>query len=404
MKIESELIKFIDEEHSKCTGCRACMSNCPMLYHHTDNPKNLLNKIRNESYHSNITSGDDVHKLPFTCTLCGFCDHICNFDVSLESVFFKLKETYVKDLGYDKSMGKIALEFHQNASFSSLFSSSLNTKNVQIQKVDNKIEKNVIFFPGCSPSSHSPGIIEHVYSYLKTSYKNENSNSDKLRINLDIYLSCCGNPTKSVGQTERYNNFDDSLKNDFDKNDIDEIIVLCMNCYRTLTKAHPSIKVTTLWEKMAAIGLPKDYSPPSDLPTFALHDPCPTREYPQIHNSVRRVLSLMNIEFEEFRFNKERTVCCGSGAMLNLVDLSLANHHKLKRALQTKRKHILTYCQECTESLEQEEKHTIHMLDLLFGEDQYINWNQSTRNTLVKWLNRYKTKRFADSQHVKLTD
>ena len=375
MIYNNKLKTLIENEYHKCTGCRACMNNCPMLQHYTDNPLELLESLHEETYFDNTI---DTFRMPFTCTNCGYCDHVCTYDVSLESVFKTLKQEMVAKYGFPKSFGKTPLEFHQNASFSHVFSTTV--ENERSNK--NKKSKKRIFLPGCSPSSHSPDTIKNVYAYLQ-------EHSD-----IDIFLKCCGNPTLSVGQNERYNTFNTSLSNDFEEMGVEEIVVLCMNCYRTLSEAYPHIKVLTLWEEMCEYGLPKYHF--TDLPKFALHDPCPTRHFDQIHSAVREILSQMNIDYEEFKFSKNKTVCCGSGAMLSLVYPALADHHKLKRALQTKQEHILTYCQECTESLEQADKKTIHLLDLLFSGTQYDNWNQITQPTINKWLNRYKLKQIID--------
>ena len=177
---------------------------------------------------------------------------------------------------------------------------------------------------------------------------------------------------------------------------VTEIIVLCMNCMRTLTQAYPHIRVVSIWEKMCEWGVPRGFSenparlqdPSASLPVFALHDPCASRDFPRVHDAVRRVLDRLHVKYEEFPRSRNMTVCCGSGAMLNLVHPPLAGQHKKKRTSQTKRTHILTYCQECVESLKQDGKHTLHMLDMLFSDEAPADWNQRTRTTGRKWWNR----------------
>ncbi|WP_430886488.1 (Fe-S)-binding protein [Fusibacter sp. JL216-2] len=390
--INDEQMNLIKIEHDKCTGCGACMKECPMLKAYCSSPKNLLYALASGKYFSDHDQDSDYIqnlRMPFTCTLCGYCDHVCPENVSLKNIFYALKKDIIHHMGYPKAFGKLPLSFHQNLSFSRAFSS----RPVKSKKNDTAHSKNRLFIPGCSPSAYSPNIVTSVYKAL-----NDQSPT--------IFLKkCCGNPTLSVGNIKEFKRFTQPLVQEVNALAPSEIIVLCMNCYNTFRKLFPTIPVLTIWEVYLRDGLPSHRrgldKGSSKFPPFTLHDPCPTRHHGHIHEAVRQVLNLMQVEFFEYKANKHLTVCCGSGAMLSLIHTDLSEAHKSKRAKEAQTEHILTYCQECAESLNRSDKKAVHILDLLFGEMSSPNYEggfeQEQHTTLKKWMHRRIVKSRSDS-------
>lgn len=382
-------------EKDKCTGCRACMVECPMLGTYCTSPQKLLSDLASGKYfNSKDDSQDYIHRLrmPFTCTLCGYCDHVCPENVSMKNVFYDLKKDIIKSYGYPKSFGKIPLAFHQNLSFSKIFSSKLK-KPGKLKKSGTHFKgQSRIFIPGCSPSAYSPSIVTSVYEYLNTKHPT-------------LFLKkCCGNPTLSVGDVKSFENYTASLIDEITQLNPSEIVVLCMNCYNTFQKLFPKIPVYTIWEVILREGLPISAQEidqlSSKLPAFTLHDPCPTRSHDQIHDAVRQVVNQLHIEVHEYKHNKGKTSCCGSGAMLSLVHFDLAEKHRSKRAQAAKTDHILSYCQECVESLSRSDKRAVHLLDLVFGEMAKAHYKgpfeQKRHTTIKKWMHRRMVKKTSD--------
>lgn len=384
-----EVFNLIEAEYNKCIGCKKCMSKCPMLKEHCDNPKELLKDLLESKTAINSYFGDlAALRMPFTCTLCSFCDQVCPKDVELSKVFYSLKKDVVNQIGYPKAFGKTVLGTHQTLSFSAPFSTKVKTqKSVHSNK---DLQHRMVFYPGCSPSAHSPNIMKKVHDYM-------NEHVDTV-----LYKKCCGNPTLSVGLTDKFNAYTGSVIKDINALKADTIVVLCMNCYNTLQNLFPSLKVITLWEFMQIYGTPSiSEGVHEQAPVFSLHDPCPTRKHEHIHNAVRHVLNQFKIKYEEFAYNKSNTVCCGSGGMLSVIHPNLAEAHKHQRASEASTDHILTYCQECTESLKLGGKKTLHVLDLIFEEYVHPSYDQTTQSTLKKWLNRHHLKRESDLRLLK---
>lgn len=373
VRISDQLTDKIKVEADKCIGCNICMGNCPMLEAFCDTPKRLLEDLAKDKQ-------ADV-SLPYACALCNYCITVCPKDVDLKDVFYNLRAETVDQLKTPpKELGYRSVKFHQNNSFSKIFSTDVKALE------DKKIRR--VFFPGCSLSSYSPDIVDKSYKYLQ----------EKLP-GIGIMLKCCGNPTYSMGQQEKFKDLYKTVEDEFECNKIDEVIVACLNCYKTIKRTSKNVKVTTLWEILSEYGVTEDkklyYENTEKI--FSIHDPCPTRYEAEIHDSVRDILKQLGIKTCEMEFNREKTLCCGSGAMIGVTSKDLAVEQREKRAGQSKSDYIVTYCEECVESMKEGGKNSVHILDLLFNKDIEKTFNQADVGIINKWVNRYKTKRRIDS-------
>lgn len=321
-----------------CIECGICVKNCVMLKQYTHSPKALL-------------SEEIKKEIPFSCQLCDHCKSVCPKNIDLKAAFFSLR----KDAQDQKLIKTASIDFHQRNSFSPLFMSKLQPTER-------------LFFPGCSLSAAKPQLVMDLYDYIKED-------------DMGIWASCCGNPTHTLGKKNKFDGQLDMLVASFETNGVKELIVACQNCYKVFSE-HTDIKVTSVFEILEHKELPIRESIDGQ---FALHDPCPTRNYKVIHDSVRSVCDKIGITFEEFQFNREKTQCCGSGAMVFVTNKMIADTQSANRVNQSDADTILTYCQECVTSFSQD-KPSIHLLDLIFGvKDQ-------PSNLVKKWMNRRQLK------------
>ena len=369
IKIRDDLALKIEKEADKCIGCNLCMKNCPMAEKVLETPKELLEDIKGKK--------QVAIDIPYSCALCNYCTAVCPKDVKLRDVFFDLRTNIVDVLKTPpKELGYNSVKFHQNNSFSKVFSTDIKT-------LDEK-GKGIVFFPGCSLSSYSPDIVMDTYEYLK----------EKLP-EVAIALKCCGNPTYSMGESEKFSKLYNDLDREFKNNNVKEVIVACENCYKTIKNNSPDIKVSSLWEVISKHGVPdrkKSYYESLDK-AFSIHDPCPTRNESKMHDAVRSILSELGIKVKEMEFTREKTLCCGSGAMIGVTSKELAMKQGEKRANQSTETCIISYCEECVESIRKGGKESIHILDLLFNKDIEETFDQEDINFINKWFNRYKSKR-----------
>lgn len=364
MKISNKTMKRVQEEQ-KCIGCNACMKGCPMLNKFCDSPKDLLKSLQEEKTFN--------YKLPYSCMLCGYCTKVCPKEVDLKQLFLELRKDTV-----DQNEGKLpkelnisAVELHQKFSFSDLFTSDI--KNLQ---------SDTIFFPGCALLSYSTEIVENTYKYLREKIPG-----------IGIYNKCCGKPTNFIGKEKQFKEYFSILENEFKAKNVKRVITGCQNCFMTISDTTETVEVISLWETLSYFGIPeskKGIGKNLDQ-KFTIHDPCPTRNVNVIHESIRDIISQLELKSQEMKNNRGNTLCCGSGGMVFVTQADIAKAHAERRATESNTDHIITYCQECVESMRKGGKNSFHILDVLFNEE-FENMNQKNNSTIKKWINRYKSK------------
>lgn len=365
MKISDETMRIIEQEQ-KCIGCRACMKGCPMLDKFCDSPKELLKEL--------LDNKTFDYNLPYSCMLCGYCTKICPKGVDLKTLFLELRKDSVEQGNgkLPKTLGTSAVDFHQFFSFSDLFTSNIEG-----------LDGNTIFFPGCALMSYNPQIVQNTYGYLRTKIPG-----------IGIYTKCCGKPTAFMGKYDKFSEYYSILEKEFKDKNVRRIITGCQNCFMTIGQNSKDIEVISLWETLSTFGIPDnkigigktiDYR-------FTIHDPCPTRDVDVIHDSIRDIISQIGLEIDEMKSNRGKTLCCGSGGMVPITANHIAKAHMERRANEAGTDYIITYCQECVESMRRGGKKSYHILDLLFNKD-FQDMGQKNQSTITKWSNRYKGKK-----------
>lgn len=372
MKISDKTLKLIEEEEDKCIGCNLCMEGCPMLARFCSSPKLLLKDLLDKKTFD--------YKLPYSCMLCGYCSRVCPTKVDLKSLFLELKREAVTQTNgkLPKDLSGSVVDFHQRFSFSKIFTSNINN-----------LGSDTIFFPGCALMSYSPEIVQKTYSYLREKIPG-----------IGIYNKCCGNPTASMGKDEKFKGYYSILEKEFKNKNIKKVITGCQNCFMTIGRNSKNIAVVSLWEVLASLGIPNErVNIGKDIDhSFTIHDPCPTRNINIIHKSIRDIASQLGLTIEEGKYSKSKTLCCGSGAMVSVTQGHIAQGHKKRVANEISTGHIVTYCQECVESIRHGGKKTYHILDLIFPvqpinrPDDLLSLKQENQSTLKRWVNRYKCK------------
>lgn len=365
IKIPEKIMKTSKKIVNDCIGCQLCMKNCPMLKNFCNSPKELFqNIVKEERVSVNI---------PYSCNLCGYCTKVCPKDIDLKEAFFNLRENIFKE---NKKLikGYKTVNFHQKNSFSKLFTEQYHDAK--------KIKR--AFIPGCSLTAYNPHMVIKAYEYLKERLPDTG-----------IILKCCGNPTHAIGDAYKFKKYYKNLQEEIEKMQVEEVIVACPNCFMTIKENSSSIKVKSLWEVVAEMGVSKELkNKGKDIDVvFTIHDPCPIRDEIRIHDSVRRIIKELGFKIKEFQHNREKTSCCGMGAMVLLTDPEIALNQMKKRAHEAETDTILSYCQSCVEGMIIGGRKGVHLLDLLFEEEIYEDFNQNKKSVIEKWVNRYKGKR-----------
>ncbi len=242
------------------------------------------------------------------------------------------------------------------------------------------------FIGGCALSSYNSQLVLKTIEHLLKVYPD-----------LSVIQKCCGKPTKAIGQEDKFHERFDGLAKDLEDCEVDEVIVACQSCYKTMA-LNPNVKVTSLWSLFPSIGLPKEAigkAKNSDV-VFSMHDSCSIRPYSDIHDGVRWIMSEMGYKFVEPEKTRETTRCCGFGGMVVPANPEVAKKVMNRRVADFSTKEVVTYCAACRQSMLAGGASAWHILDLVYG-DVVKKGDappaDSLAQTMTAWGNRYKTKK-----------
>lgn len=368
-KIREKMEEIIDG----CLECksRPCMKNCVMLNDFGENPKSIFKEC--------LEKNKMPDKMVYSCNMCNQCTIACPKNYRIQDIFIESRELKIENNnGKSPMKGHRAIEAHQYLGYSKLF----NTVN----KAPMEKQTKRIFFPGCSLPSYNSKAVGNILDFLQEKYDGE----------IGSILKCCGKPTKSLGQVEKFKKRYAKVQKAIDDTGAEEIIVACQSCYKIFKENSPNQTVKSLWEILPQLGLPehaKGIGKDSDV-IFGIHDSCPTRYNKDIQNGVRWILDQMEYKVEEPLHTKENTRCCGFGGMVMPANPKVTRTVIEKRVAEYNTDHIVSYCAACRESMEIGGKDSVHILDLLFGEAYTKDSaTKRTERPEIQWINRFKSKK-----------
>lgn len=194
------------------------------------------------------------------------------------------------------------------------------------------------FNPGCALSIYKPETENKILEFL-------NENCFEKYGEVELHKICC----RHEPQIE-----EGSL-----------IINVCADCDRRFRSLYQGITTISLWEVIDELDSFK--FPDYEGLRLSVHDACPVREKPQVHQSVRSLLKKMNIEIVETEFYGTRSKCCGDDLYPTLSVETV--HEKIKeRADSTPCEDVCVYCVSCIKAMHIGGKTPRHLMDLLLGE------------------------------------
>lgn len=364
-----DTLDTIELFHTKCTGCMLCTTYCSFHTNNNTNPKEHSKYILDNPCDKNVI------KSSYDCNACGFCIVKCPENIDFRILHEKIKKNiYLNDHQLVSKSADRIVNFHQKNSFSRVFSHK--TSGFTDQK------NRKVFFPGCSLVSCSPKTVLNTYKYLQ-------SKDD----NIGIMSYCCGKPTEALGNEEGFERRFEIIKNEVRNSHITEIITACPNCHIVLKSKLPNTKVVHISQSILEYGFPSemiDFYFKITKSRITIHDPCPIRDDNEIHGYIRKLAKLLGFKIEERDNSKENTLCCGAGGMIKLTSPVTAEKYSFIVLNEfMKNDIIITYCQECVETLATSSSYVFHLLDLIFNDYNSIKSKFININFFMKWANRY---------------
>ena len=328
----------------KCTHCHKCQETCLFL----------------KKYKIDIGDTERLEELAYHCFLCGKCTEMCPEHIDGREIILNIRRAQVAGNG-----GKLKEKGYQ----------------MLVQEKRNYIFQNysgaahMVLFPGCNFPSYFPETTRYLADLLGEA------------AGIGMVFDCCGKPIAELGLAEDEKKCIEQMEKRMTEKDIEELVMVCPNCYAFLKPRLTSVRIVTIYEKLAELGLGNKID--EKLTVF---QPCPDRASGEILDQIRPFLS----EEPELLSGAQ---CCGLGGCAGGKESDLAEEmgrqiQKESRDICEKRSEaggngqekICTYCASCSGSLARKGiTDTEHLLLKILGRTESPDASRSL-------VNRMKTK------------
>jgi Fe-S oxidoreductase len=196
-------------------------------------------------------------------------------------------------------------------------------------------EKEILVFaPGCALMLYKPELASKIHRLL-----NENFGE------MDMLMTCC----------QHKPNIPDNTK----------VINVCPGCDKRYSKDFKGVTTISLWEIVNENSFMKypDYKGNS----MTIIDACPTRDEVRVQDSIRELLSKMNIRLVEPKNTRKESTCCGDvyhGSMATYKVKEIMT----EKAMEMPVNDVVVHCVSCVVAVRNGGKNPRYVADLLFCE------------------------------------
>lgn len=360
---ELEIIHSIEQ----CINCGLCINHCPVVsavgVDRFAGPRSIAVEF-SRTPPEFWSTGDHV----YLCTGCGTCREVCPNNVDIPEIVNVIRArifTQRPDLVPEALHAQNAIIHEYNLAFepwediedkNASRDMRLERLNLPYYKERIKQDAKVLFYPGCQAEERAQEVREAGKVIL------EHFGIDYTLLD---ELSCCGMPSRLIGDHEKAEDLARSLKEKIDALGVEAIVTTCAGCTSNLTSvAHVygwQLPTYHMLEYLVEeIGIDRiseavnQQEKPEEI-VVTVHDPCHL-----IRHTSRRVmdyaldiLKIMNgVEVDE---ESAHDSCCGGGGLVarhspdvskKVVDANVLAISK------TEGKRVVTPCPLCTAQIE----------------------------------------------------
>jgi heterodisulfide reductase subunit D len=357
-------------EIDACTRCGECLNSCPVYVEQGDEGFNPRGKIQNlkrfirgqyglwaRIFGPKKLNEEDIIALSekiFRCTLCGACDVACPVVINPKDLSIAIRETMVEMGHYPKAAENLKKNLLSDHNISADDNEDRAEWVEDLGEIPEhgfqKDRAEVVYFVGCV-SSFFPMVQKIPQNFVQI--------MDKGGVDFTILGEgewCCGFPLIGAGMSREL----EKLKvHNLDK--IKEVgakimVFSCPSCYRTWKELYDT-DVELLHSSHLLERLIKEKKIPlKELNlTVTYHDPCDLGRNSGVYEPPREVLRMIpGVKLVELENNREKTVCCGGGGNVEMVDPELSARiaqKKIDEIQNTGADIIVTSCQQCVRTI-----------------------------------------------------
>ena len=294
-----------------CVQCGLCTRNCKFL----------------SKYEMDLGNFAEHPELAYHCFLCGDCTAKCPKKIDGREIALAMRRDAVASNGDkvpEKGYGMLIAE-----------------KKNYLFRNHRKAKCKSVLFTGCNFPSFFPKTTEHLVALLKEK-------------GVGVVYDCCGKPISELGLEKAENNALDALVRRLKADGVEELVLLCPNCYYYL-KPRIDIPCVSIYDKLMELGLGEKIK----AETMHLFIPCPDKATRSLKESL---LKFVEGECVEIKGSQ----CCGLGGCAGgkepEISQSFRNNVK-EQGLDT----VYAYCASCTGAMTRGGVENVHhvLVDIL---------------------------------------
>ena len=296
---------------SDCIHCGACKENCEFL----------------KKYDIILSDTELLKDLAYNCFLCGTCTRVCPVNIDGKALVLQMRRDKVAE-----NDGKMADKGYD---------STLKEKKKYLFKNYKHATGKSALFTGCNFPSFYPETTKKLAEMLKE------------KAGVGIIFDCCGKPISELGLKKEEEEIADRINRKLEKAGIEELVMVCPNCYYFLTP-RLNVRVVSIYEKLRELGIGKVETKRMDV--FV---PCPDKTSHSLLEQMKQFLP-DNVNLIQ------GVQCCGLGGSAGVKEPEIAA--KLP-ALVKERNYsdIYSYCASCAGNLTRAGCNNVHhiLVDIL---------------------------------------
>lgn len=309
-----------------CIHCGKCKKNCLFL----------------QKYDIAIGDKEKLYELAYHCFLCGECSKVCPIGIDGKEIILEMRRRKVRE-----NNGKVPENGYSLLQFE---------KKDYIYKNYKNSTNNTVLFPGCNFPSLFPKTTKKLMEIFK-------------KHGIGTVFDCCGKPISELGLTKEEGEIVNRLEKNLKKHNIEEIIILCPNCYAFL-KPVLNIKITSIYEKLQELGIGEKIEAGKVYPT------CQERGNFPMFGKIEPFLD------GEASF-VEGIQCCGLGGCASSKEPEISSTMAGKTKDLGK---VLTFCASCTGIFDRNGGDAEHILLKILGEEENPDSKKSMINRIsTRW-------------------
>ena len=305
----------LEKRYENCIECGKCTESCLFL----------------KKYNINLKDYARMPELAYHCFLCGKCRRECPVDIDGRQISLDLRKQQLKQ-GYRLRRNGYGLLLAEKQNF--------------IFKNYRHVNSKVVLFPGCNFPAYYPKSIKALSLLLAKQF------------GISTVYDCCGKPISELGLSNDDKTITDRLNKRFQKLGIEEIIVVCPNCYYHF-KTGLGVKVSSIYQKLKELQIPVN----EDIVDISVFMPCPDRETHELLDVVSEFVPSGQMKIVQ------GIQCCGAGGCAAVKEPEIVC--QLGDQFQSQAsKTIHTYCATCSGMIAKFDVDTEHILSRLLNIDE----------------------------------